>query len=180
MESLNRSPESGATSSTDNDLSRFGRITTGVELVIDLEEMFERSNYPAFLAQSAASEMSDWTGVPLTVDEPIGEFAACFSRHGEPRSINLAFAGKFSSMWGASDLVLIVNSEDDKQLLVPGIDVEEKLFFLVCEAKPQKPQESVVVPFMAVMEPWYYHNISIPTVNIAYTMLLHAHLSAQF
>lgn len=177
MESLNRAPESGALSSTaSNDLRRFGRIET-IEIAIDLEQMFDKSNYGAFVAQSAASEMADWTGVPLTVDEPIGEFAACVVRHGQPHEINLAFAGKFNSMWGRSDLLLMATNEDDKRLLVPSISEDEKLCFLVCSANPLKPQESVVTPFMAIMEAWYYHDVGIPTTNIAYTMLFNAHLS---
>lgn len=180
MESPSSNSESETSDSSDSGLRRFGRVTTGVELIIDLDEMFEKSNYRAFLAQSSAREMSDWTGVPLTVDEPIGEFAACVARHGDTCEINLAFAGKFSSMWSKSDLLLIVTNEDDKQLLVPGIDADEKLFFLVCAADPQKPQESLVAPFMAIMEPWYYHDVQIATPNIAYTMLLNAYLETLF
>lgn len=177
MESLNRAPESGAIGSfAGNDLSRFGRIEA-VKCAIDLTQMFDKSNYGAFVAQSAASEMADWTGVPLTVDEPIGEFAACIVRHGQPHEVNLAFAGKFNSMWGKSDLLLMVTDEDDKRLLVPGIGEDEKIFSLVCSANALKPQESVVASFMAIMEPWYYHDVGIPTTNIAYTMLFNAHLS---
>lgn len=180
MERLNRSPERTAVGSSDNsNLSRFGRVTANVEIVIDLEQMFEKGNYAAFLAQSHASAMSDWTGVPLTVDEPIGEFAACVIRNGTDYEINLAFAGEFSSAWGKSDLLLIVNNEDDKRILLPGINEDEKLFFLVCSANPQKPHESVVVPFMATMEPWHQHGIEVPVTNIAYTMLFNAYLSTQ-
>lgn len=180
MESLNKAPESGATSSfASSDLSRFGRIAS-VELVIDLDAMFDKSNYGAFLAQSAASEMGDWTGVPLTVDEPIGEFAAIVTIDGSEYAINLAFCGKFNSMWGKSDLLLMVTDEDDKQLLCPGVNEDHKLFFLVCTADPEKSNDSLITPFMAVMEPWYKFATAIATPNIAYTLLLNAYLNTTF
>lgn len=177
MERLSSNPEREASSPSGSGLSRYGRVLTDVQIVIDLEEMFGKSNYPAFLAQSLASEMSGWTGVPLTVDEPIGEFAACVAINNKPHEINLALAGKFSSMWGSPDLLLIVTNEDEKRLLFPSINEDEKLFFLIHSAKPQKPHESVLVPMMAVMEAWYSYDFKVPPSNVAYTLLLNAYLS---
>jgi hypothetical protein len=177
VEKLNQNPEAGSSGSSSDDFSRFGRLVD-IQLEVDMEAMFDKANYPTFLAQTAAEEMGSWTGVPLTIDDPIGEFAAAVYRDGRMDSINLAFAGKFSSMWGKSDLLLIANNDDDRQRLCKDYEINEdyKVLFLVSVVNPTQPSSCKVAPFMAIMEPWYLVETDVPMVTIGYTMLSHAYL----